>query len=206
MKNAIALRDKTTMIARTLIPALKPVVFVTGTLLCEAKVCAEALLVLCVAVLDVERLAVAVLLSLLDKVGVRIDLELMPRIDRVNVVETLALVSVVVDGEVDDGTRNFVLVFCSPETPMIVCAIPPAIENVPSLLVQSHVPSATAEAQHHHRSLLVNRHFPSLFTVSILISSKLYQPYSNRSLRRNYYSNADLYKPLGLSNQVVPRP
>lgn len=163
------------MTTRTLMPALKPVVLVTGVVLCEAEVAVEVLFVLWVTVLNVGRFVLTLLLVLLDEGDITVELKLVPRIDKVSVVETLALVFVVLEGEVEEGIAKFVPVLLSPETPMIVCAIPPAIEKVPFLLAQSHVPSAAAEAQHQFPSSQCSSEpsFPESMSCQHRLSCKL---------------------------------
>jgi hypothetical protein len=141
-----AITEKTTPAAAP-IPALKAIVCVSGVevpricwfvgvaVLVDPVPVAETRFTVesDLAVLDVESLEACELKP--ELVSDAVDDSLLEDVDAIEVADELCA------GELDAAV-DAVLVCCSPTTPMIVCAVPSETWNVPSPVLQSHIPSA----------------------------------------------------------------
>jgi hypothetical protein len=144
------------IMAATAIPALNPVLWVTDRAGCVDDAAAEEAVELEVwdvgvgeacldEDLDVRSVADLDILNCeLEVFEVDEGAVLVGEPEDLEVVEDAVLEVGCADDEVEE-LRKLVLVLPSPWTPMIVCASPPGIENVPSPLSQSQLPASTED-------------------------------------------------------------
>jgi hypothetical protein len=109
----------------------------------EAKVASDVLL----ALLDAEMLEDVKLEAEVESDVMDDDMLLEALLAAVEGVELAVVAGELCAAELGN-TTDPVLVCCSPTTPMMVCAVPSETWNVPSPVLQSHVPSALSGWQH----------------------------------------------------------